>query len=226
MSELTRGNSNALTGTRRERLAPPDFPFPPRALAQAARSGPSSVPANPYMSGAGAGCRPAAAVRSTPRPRGAGSGAQRFIAASPLRAIRTDRIGHGGAGRDGCRRSQPLLAAGAARDERSDASRRAKPDAAGRHPAAGHVTRRSCAKTDQNAAVEALVVGRPAYRDRHREARSLPPTQPRRKYTARSTLADACWRNLLAKPPTSPCEHEPIAGALFRNLRLAARFSV
>ena len=80
------------------------------------------------------GCRPAAAVRSTPRSRGAGSGAQRFIAASPLRAIRTDRISHGGAGRDGCRRSQPLLAAGAAGDERSDASRRAKPDAAGRHP--------------------------------------------------------------------------------------------
>jgi hypothetical protein len=95
-------------------------------------------------------------VRNTPRSRGAGSGTQRFIAASPFRVIRTDRISHGGAGRDGCRVSQPLLAAEQAGDERSDASRRAKPDAAGRHPRGRARDTRLCAKTDQNSVVEAL----------------------------------------------------------------------
>jgi len=50
-----------------------------------------------------------------------------------------------------------LLAARAAGFERSDTSRRAEPDAEGRHPRGRTRTRARTKKTDQNATVEALV---------------------------------------------------------------------
>jgi hypothetical protein len=132
--ELTRRNSNALSRTRRGMLATPDFPLRQIWRLRRRRDPARRVGREPSNGARSRGCRPAAAVRSTPPYRAAGSGAPRFIAASPCRVIRVPRSSYNGAGHDGCRRNYPLLAAGAAGFEQSDTSRCAKPDAAGRHP--------------------------------------------------------------------------------------------
>jgi hypothetical protein len=61
------------------------------------------------------GYRPAAAVRSMPSHRAAGSGATRFIAASSGCVIHVRGTSKGGAGHDGCRGCYCLLAGGSGR---------------------------------------------------------------------------------------------------------------
>ncbi len=106
--ERTAGNSP------RGSLAAPDFPLRLSGACAGGRAPARRCAAPPGRPLRLRGCRPAAAVRSTPPHCAAGSGAERFSAASSCPAIRGGRISTGGACRDGRRVTHPLLAAGAA----------------------------------------------------------------------------------------------------------------
>jgi hypothetical protein len=109
--ERTAGNSP-------RNLATPDFPLRQTwCLRRRRRLGTSRALAlRPART---RGCRLAAAVRSTPRHRAAGSGAQRYVDASSCRVIRGAGSSTGGEGHARCRLDHPLLASEAIGHERA-----------------------------------------------------------------------------------------------------------